>query len=137
MKKARTAIIVALVLVVLLMGCAGASFSLTSYEGKTTIEVNNAEDGKTVQSGPFSVGKDKIVTVDATAMEKGALNIDFAQATVHSREGKPDEVIVGDVLTGVKVSSGDSAEFSMEKGTYVMLITAVGTTNGKAVVSVK
>ena len=48
MKKARTAIIVALVLVVLLMGCAGATFSLTSYEGKTTIEVNNAEDGKTV-----------------------------------------------------------------------------------------
>jgi len=34
MKKARTAIIVALVLVVLLMGCAGATFSLTSYEGK-------------------------------------------------------------------------------------------------------
>ena len=62
---------------------------------------------------------------------------DLPAVFVDAARGKPDEVIVGDVLTGVKVSSGDSAEFSMEKGTYVMLITAVGTTNGKAVVSVK
>ena len=81
MKKRKIAISVILIVGLLLSGCAGAAFTISSAGNRSTIEANNAPDGATAQSGSFSVGKGKTACVESS-LEKGKLKIDFARATV-------------------------------------------------------
>ena len=48
-----------------------------------------------------------------------------------------DDVIAGDVIVSVTLGGGDSSSFSLEKGEYVMQITAIGNTNGKVTVNIQ
>ena len=135
MKKMKIAIPMILIACLLLVGCAGAAFTISSAGNRTTIEANNAEDGSTAESGSFSVGKGKTACVESS-LEKGKLKIDFAQATVY-REHETERTIVGDVVASETVGPGDSREFSLPQGDYVMLLTAVGSTSGKVTVNIK
>ena len=133
MKKLNIAIPMVLIVGLLLVGCAGATFTITSAGNKSTIEVNNAEDSSTAESGSFSVGKGKTAYVDSS-LEKGQLKIDFAQAIIF-REHDTERTIVGDVVASETVGPGDSREFPLPQGDYVMLLTAVGSTSGKVTVN--
>ena len=135
MKKMRIAIPVILIAGLLLAGCAGATFTISSAGNRTTIEANNAEDGSTAESGSFSVGKGKTACVESS-LEKGKLKIDFAQSTVYM-EHETERTIVGDVVASETVGPGGSRELSLPQGDYVMLITAVGSTSGKVTVNIK
>ena len=134
MKKMKIAIPMILI-ACLLVGCAGATFTITSAGNNSTIEVNNAEDGSTAESGSFSVGKGKTACVESS-LEKGKLKIDFAQATVYM-EHETERTIVGDVVASETVGPGGSRELALPQGDYVMLITAVGSTSGKVTVHFK
>lgn len=133
MRKARIAVIIVLTISVLLTGCGGTGFMIFSGGKNTTITANNAETGKTAEVGPISVGKGKTAVVES-ALDKGALRIDFAEATVFIQSDAPDEVIVGDVIATVTVGVGYSGEFPLDKGEYVLQITAVDTANGKVTI---
>ena len=135
MKKMRIAIPMILIVGLLLVGCAGATFTITSAGSRTTIEANNAEDGSTAESGSFSVGKGKTACVESS-LEKGKLKIDFAQATVII-EHETERTIVGDVAASETIGPGDSRELPLQQGDYVMLLTAIGSTSGKVTVNIK
>ena len=136
MKKTHIALILALVLCALLAGCDGVTYTFTGAGNKTTIEVNNAEDGAFGESQWFSVGKGRTAVV-ASSLDKGELKIDFAEVTVYAHEDGPEDVIVGDVIASVTVGAGDGAEFSLERGEYILQVKAVGTANGKVVVDIR
>ena len=135
MKKMRIAIPVILIAGLLLAGCAGATFTISSAGNRTTIEANNAEDGSTAESGSFSVGKGKTACVESS-LEKGKLKIDFAQATVII-EHETERTIVGDVVASETIGPGDSRELPLQQGDYVMRLTAIGSTSGKVTVNIK
>ena len=135
MKKLNIAIPMVLIVGLLLVGCAGAAFTITSAGNKSTIEVNNAEDSSTAESGSFSVGKGKMAYVESS-LEKGQLKIDFAQAIVF-REHETERTIIGDVVTSEMIGPGDSRELPLQQGDYVMLLTAIGSTSGKVTVNIK
>ncbi len=135
MKKLKIAIPLILIVGSLLVGCVDTVFTISSIGNQSTIEANNAEDGSTAESGSFSVGKGKTACVESS-LEKGQLKIDFAQATVF-REQDSEWVTVGDVVASETVGPGDSREFPLPQGDYVLQITAIGNTNGKVSVSFK
>ena len=66
MKKMNIAIPRVLIVGLLLVGCAGATFTISSAGNKSTIEINNAEDSSTAESGSFSVGKGKMAYVESS-----------------------------------------------------------------------
>ena len=135
MKKMNIAIPMVLIVGLLLVGCAGATFTISSAGNKSTIEINNAEDSSTAESGSFSVGKGKMAYVESS-LEKGQLKIDFAQAIVF-REHDTEQTIVGDVVTSVTIGPEDSQELPLQQGDYVMILTAIGSTSGKVTVNIK
>ena len=135
MKKMNIAIPMVLIVGLLLVGCAGATFTISSAGNKSTIEINNAEDSSTAESGSFSVGKGKTAYVESS-LEKGQLKIDFAQAIVF-REHDTERTIVGDVVTSVTIGPEDSRELPLQQGDYVMILTAIGSTSGKVTVNIK
>lgn len=135
MKKIRIAISMILIAGLLLVGCADAAFTVSSAGNNSTITVNNAEDGSTAESDSFSVGNGQTACV-TSSLEKGQLKIDFAQASV-ILEHDTWRTIVGDVVASKTVGPGDSLEFSLQEGDYVMLLTAVGSTSGEVSVSFK
>ena len=135
MKKMKIVVPMILIVGLLLVGCAGATFTISSAGNKSTIEINNAEDSSTAESGSFSVGKGKMAYVESS-LEKGQLKIDFAQAIVF-REHDTERTIVGDVVTSVTIGPEDSRELPLQQGDYVMILTAIGSTSGKVTVNIK
>ena len=135
MKKLNLAIPMVLIVGLLLVGCTGATFTITSAGNKSTIEINNAEDSSTAESGSFSVGKGKMAYVESS-LEKGQLKIDFAQAIIF-REHETERTIIGDVVASETIGPGDSRELPLQQGDYVMLLTAIGSTSGKVTVNIK
>lgn len=136
-KKARTAIIIALALAaaMLLAGCDGVKLTSTSVGGKTTIEAKDAADGTYGEAGPFSVGKGKTATIDSS-LDKGELKIEFMEVAVFHNDEGPDDVINLDVVAGVTVGAGDKREIELERGDYILQYTTVGETNGKVTVNI-
>lgn len=134
MRNARNIVIALLMISALLAGCAGPSFRIISGGNNTTIEASNAEDGRTAEVGPISVGKGKTAVVESF-LDKGELKLEFAEATVFSSSDGEDEVVTGDVIVWVIVGPGDGSRFTLEKGDYMLTVTAVGTANGTVTVS--
>ncbi len=136
MEKAKIAIPAVLLIALLLSGCRGAAFTIINGGNRSTIEASDAPDGATAESGVLTVGKGKTVVVSST-LDRGELKIDFAEASVFGHEDAEDDVIAGDVIVSVTLGGGDSSSFSLEKGEYVMQITAIGNTNGKVTVNIQ
>jgi len=122
-----------LITALLLTGCSGPTFALTGAGSNTYIQVNNASDGDAMESQPFSVGKGRVAVVESS-LDQGKLRIDFTEVTIFRHENEPDEQIVGDVVASVVVGPGDKTEVALERGDYVLQITAVGDTGGKVAV---
>lgn len=123
------------ILSLLLAGCSGLSFSLsfTTSGNHTTIEVNNAADGTTGESSPITVGKGQTVVVES-ALDKGEVRIDFAEAIVHYYSDEPDVVYTGDVITSVTIGDENRQEIALDPGEYILQVTTIGETNGKITV---
>ena len=135
LRNAKSIVLLLLLLSLLLTGCAGASLSITSLGNKTTIEANEAEDGRYLESTAFSVGKGKTVVIESS-LEKGQLKIEFAQAIVW-RDEDMEETMIGDVVASETVGVGDSREISLEQGDYVLQVTVIGSTSGKVTVDIQ
>ncbi len=134
-RSAKRFVLLLLLLSLLLTACSGVALSITSFGSKSTIEANDAEDGKFLESAAFSVGKGKTVAIES-ALEKGQLKIEFARAIVF-RDDEMDQTIVEDVVASETMGPGDSCEFALEQGDYVMQVTVVGSTSGKVTVNIK
>ena len=134
--NAKPLVLLLLLLSVLLTGCLGASVTITSAGNDSTIKVENAEDGKTAESGTFTVGKGETVSI-VSSLDKGQLKIEFAEADVMRDENDLEQVRIGDVAAVETVGAGDSRTLSLEPGTYVMQLTVIGETNGKVTVDIK
>lgn len=144
MRKITMTCLAALLTALILAGCAGFdfnfTFSFTNIMGKTTVEIKDAKDGDTEQSGYVSVGKGRAAVIES-ALEKGQLQIDIAEAEVYAvGDGDDDtaaDIVVGDVVESITVGPGDTARVSLEKGDYVYLVTAIGETSGKVVIDIQ
>ena len=142
MRKITMTCLTALLTALILTGCGGFdlnfTFSFTNLMGKTTVEIKDAEDGETAQSDYVSVGKGRAAVIES-ALEKGRLQIDIAEAEVYTYpdDDTPDDIVVGDVVESITVGPGDTARVSLEKGDYVYLVTAIGETSGKVVIDIQ
>ncbi len=129
MNRKKALIPLLLVFLFLLGGCKGFKYSFTSFGDSTKIEVNGSE-GDYGESSDFEVGKNRQIVLKSE-LESGQLQIDFAEATVfYSDSDSPRDVIVGDVVTSVKIGEGETLTFDPPQGDYVMCCTCIGTTKG-------
>ena len=122
------------ILAALLAGCGGFPFPVTAFGSKATIEVNNAEDGTAGESSPVSVGRGETAVVES-ALDKGRVRIDFAEATIFRRVDEPDDVYTGDVVDGAAAGAGDRQETALEAGGNILQFTAIGAANGNITVN--
>ncbi len=130
MKKTAILCCLILAMTMVLTGCS-SNFTFTSVFGKTTIEIKDDEGGKDAESDYFSVGKGKVLVVESS-LEEGQAQIDFVEAEVYAHENDdPADVILGDTVETITVGPGDRQTVSLEKGDYVMHVTAIGKTSGK------
>jgi hypothetical protein len=136
MKKTKIAIPMILIIALMLAGCSFGAFTVVSGGKNTTITANNAEDGQTMDAPPIYVGKGKTVKVESS-LDKGRLQIDFAEATVISYTDEPDEITVWGVTESVTVGAGDSTSLSLPQSDYVLQLKAIGTTNGKVSITIE
>ena len=133
--KKRTAILLITLMMVLLSGCSGASYVFSGSETRVKITAT-ADDEKYGESSVFSVGKDREIVV-STDLSKGSLKMEFAEAFVFPEtEDTPEDVVIGDVVHTITVTSDDSVTFELPQGDYIILVTAVGRTEGKVEVNV-
>ncbi len=129
MNRKKALIPLLLVFLLLLGGCKGFKYSFTSFGDSTKIEVNGAE-GDYGESSDFEVGKNRQIILKSE-LEEGQLQIDFAEATVfYTDSDSPRDVIIGDVVTSVKIGKGETLNFDLPQGDYVMCCTCIGTTKG-------
>ncbi|MBO4881366.1 MAG: hypothetical protein J5555_06765 [Firmicutes bacterium] len=135
MKHIRAAICI-LVIIALLSACSGAKFSMTTTGQKSTVKVNEAEDGDFIETEYTSVGKNRIAVIEAD-LDKGQLQIDFVEVTVFAHVDQPADVIEGDIAVSVTVGSDDKEQIDLPQGDYVIRITAVGTTTGEAKIEIE
>ena len=135
MKIKRFVCIILTLSVLLLAGCEGATFSITGVGNKTTVEVNNAEDGDLSETQHFSVGKNRNAKIDSS-LDKGMLQIDFVEVTVYSHNDSSEDVIPGDIVLSVKVGPDESQDLPLDAGDYILQLTAIGDTNGTVVIDI-
>ena len=135
MKRIKAAVCI-LMIIALLVGCSGATFSMTTTGQKSKVKANEAEDGTFIETEYTSVGKNRIAVIEAN-LEKGQLQIDFVEVTVFAHENQPADVIEGDVAVSVTVGSDDKEQIDLPRGDYVIRITAVGTTTGEAKIEIE
>lgn len=135
MKKVRVLLLLALVMALSASGCGGVNYSFTTVGSSTTIKVNSAEDGSVGESGAFSVGRGKTAVVES-ALDRGELQIDFAEATIYRYADGSEDVTIGDVAASVTVGPGAGEEINLDQGDYVLQVTAVGDVNGKVTVKI-
>ena len=129
MNRKKALIPLLLVFLLMLGGCKGFKYSFTSFGGSTKIEVNGSE-GDYAESSDFEVGKNRQIVLKSE-LESGQLQIDFAEATVfYTDSDSPADVIIGDVVTSVKIGKGETLNFDLPQGDYVMCCTCIGTTKG-------
>lgn len=137
MRKMKFLWLMTLVMALLLSGCGSSSFTFTTFGEDTTIEVKDAEDGKTSESTYFTIGKNRVAIVESS-LDKGELKIDFTEVTVRKEtEDDIEEVIPGEVVTSVTVGVGEKKEVPIERGDYILQVTTIGQTNGKVKVDVE
>ena len=140
MRKITMTCLAVLLSALVLAGCGGLKFTydMTKIGNKITIKVNDAGDGETAETDYFSVGKGMAAVIESE-LEKGQLQIDFAEATVfiHSDPDQSDDVYTGDVVESITVGPGETASIKLEKGDYVYLLTTIGETSGKVVIDLK
>lgn len=138
MKKATSVWVLLLALALLLSGCGVHTFAITSVGDNTTIKLDGIEDGATNEGGRlFSVRNGSVILVDS-ALEKGALRVDFAEAIViYDAEDESEDYGAGAVAASVTVGAGDRKEVALAKGDYVMQLTAVGETSGTVTVKLE
>ena len=138
MKMTKRLLLLAAVLAaaLLLNGCDGVSYDITTFGSKTTVQVNDVGDGADAESIPLSVGKNRHATV-TSELNKGQLQIDFVEVTVFAREGEADEVIYGDTAASVTVAPGGAETVPLDKGDYVARFTAIGETGGTVIIQIE
>ena len=129
MKRIRTIILSVLFAAMMLAGCGAVKFDTTTVFGKTTIKVQNAEDGDTGESGVIHISKNQSLQFES-ALDSGSLNIGFCEAIDVSTGDETDDYIAGDVMDTISIGPGESVNVALSPGPYILQYTAVGKTNG-------
>lgn len=126
--KKRIIITLLAIITLLFTGCNKFSYEMTILGNKITIKAT-AEDEKTANTDYFSVGKNQHAVVEAS-LDKGTLNMEFIRVTVFSYSEGPDDIVEHEVVATVKVTGTDRTTLDLEKGDYIIRVTAVGATEG-------
>ena len=129
MKRIRTILMIALFGALFLTGCGAVKFDTTTVFGKSTIKVNNADDGATGESSPISINKNQTMKIES-ALDSGSLKIDFCEAIDTSIDVENQSYEAGGIMETVTVKPNDTFEVALAQGMYIMQYTAVGKTNG-------
>ena len=134
--KKRIIITVIMIISLLLTGCGKTDFDLTRIGDNTTIKVNNTTEGKSTDTDYFSVGRNEHVAIECS-LDKGSLTMEFIEVTVFiNLDGGPDDVIENKSVKTITVTGTDTTTVDLDRGDYIIRITAVGNTNGTVKVNV-
>ena len=126
--------IITLLTLLVLTGCGKSKYVITSGLDKTTIEVNDVEDNTAVESSSITLNSNKIVNIDSQ-LDKGQLKIDFCSAINTADADEIENCVVTDIVKTIVVNPGDSIQFDVGAGTYILQIVSVGSTNGKVIIT--
>ena len=136
MKKIRITIILLSLIGLLLSGCAGAKFSITSSSKNAKIQINDVEDGTFAEISDMYVSSGKTVHVESS-LNKGKLKIEFCEAIDVSTGDEADEYVAGAVMDMVEVGPGETKEVALDVGRYVLQLTTVGQTDGTVQINIE
>lgn len=122
-------------MVCMLTACSGGNYSFTQSGDKLTISAT-ATDGAEQEYEAIEVGKDCTVNI-ASALEKGALEIEFVEAVnTKTDEDEDDDYALFDTAATVTVGPESTEAVTLPEGEYVLEIEAKGETNGDVVITV-
>lgn len=125
MKKILSIFLIA----VLLIGCEGFKFEITSGPNKTTIKVHDAEDGAYIESEAIMIGKNKTIEVESQ-LDEGELKIEFASASSIASTDGPNEYLIDEVVESINIKADDKLQLTLQPGDYILLITSIGKSDG-------
>ena len=135
MKKIKNILVLAVLSVLLLSGCSGAKFDITSSSDSAKIKVNDVEDGTYAEISTISVPGGKKVHI-ASSLSKGKLKIEFCEAVDISSAGESEEYVAGNIMKTVEVGPGEELDVSLDPARYLLQVTAIGQTDGTVQINV-
>lgn len=128
MKRMKLFCLLMAVMVLFASGCSG-NYEFSGSSDHHTIKVN-ASDGAYGESYDFIVSKDRDTVIQAD-LSSGSLQIEFAHVTIVMTDPDvPEDVIVGQVEKTVTLSGKDQVTISLPEDSYIMQVTANGSTKG-------
>ena len=136
MKRMKKIAIVFSLIALLLSGCGGAKFDITSSSKNARIKINDVEDGTFAELSAMYVSNGNTVHVESS-LNKGKLKIDFCEAIDVSTGDEVDEYVAGAILETAEVGPGETLEISLDVGRYVLQLTTVGQTDGTVQINIE
>ena len=136
MKKIRITMILLSLIALLLSGCGGAKFDITSSSKNAKIKINDVEDGTFAEITTMYVSSGKTVHIESS-LNKGKLKIDFCESIDVSTGDEADEYVAGAILETVEVGPGETLEVALDVGRYVLQLTTVGQTDGTVQINIE
>ena len=136
MKKIRITMLVLSLIALLLSGCGGVKFNITSSSKNAKIEINDVEDGTYAEISTMTVSSGKTVHVDSS-LSKGKLKIEFCEAIEISTGDEPDEYVAGAIVETVEVGPGENIEVALAPARYFLQLTTVGQTDGTVQINIE
>ncbi|MBQ6560378.1 MAG: hypothetical protein IJL85_06070 [Erysipelotrichaceae bacterium] len=135
MKRIRITMILLSLIALLLSGCGGAKFDITSSSKNAKIKINDVEDGTYAEISTMSVSKGKTVHVESS-LNKGKLKIEFCEAIDISTGDEPNEYVAGAIIETVEIGPGETLEVSLDSGEYLLQLTTIGQTEGTVQINI-
>ena len=127
--------LLSLLLIITLTSCGKFNYEISSGPNRTTIKVTDAKNDAYAEAGPISIGNNRILNI-TSELDKGELQIEFAEAIVTTSSDEPDDYTILDVVETIKLKPGDTLELSLTPGDYVLLLTTIGDTNGVVTIDI-
>lgn len=129
MKKIRIIITLFSLIALLLSGCGGVKFDITSSSKNAKIKINDVDDGEFAEIGDMSVSGGKKAHIESS-LNSGKLKIEFCEAVLVSSADEKDEFIAGAILKTVEVGPGENIDVDLDPARYYVQVTAIGKTGG-------
>ena len=128
MKRYITIFMSILLMSVLFAGCGAAKYEMTGALNNMTVKVNDVEDGAYAESFVFGIGK-KPLHIESE-LTKGKLQLEIASVINMADADDPADYQVVEIVETVTLSPGDVLDIELPKDDYMILVTAIGNTDG-------
>lgn len=135
MKKKRLIVVLLVAfLAVTLSGC-NSKLSITQTGSTAKISCKGASSGSMIDSQEYSVGKDRVVTIESS-LDSGSLQIEFVQIYIPYSEDNDDNWVELGTVATVTVGPGAKENVELPADDYILRVTTIGETTGTVKVSV-